>query len=98
MRFEHAHAQGIVQRLQTSLQGWAQSRLSPSSVVALEKTLSYPGDRGPKNKYFAIGKLKSLFLDFFKIEQELQKQTSRLDFLMKIHPSRGSELIRGAPS
>ena len=26
MRFEHAHAQGIIQRLQMSLQGWAQSR------------------------------------------------------------------------
>ena len=70
MRFEHAHAQGIVQRLQMSLQGWAQSRpgyrLSRSWLFRrVVSSISYPGNGGTENKYFAIGKLKSLFSDFF---------------------------------
>ena len=70
MRFEHAHAQAIVQRLQMPLQGWAQSRtgsrLSRSWLFLLVVSfISYPGNRGTKNIYFAIGKLKSLFSGFF---------------------------------
>jgi len=69
MRFEHAHGQGIVQRLQMSMPGWAQSRpgsrLSRSWLLRWWRALSYLGNRGTKNKYFAIRKLKSLFSDFF---------------------------------
>ena len=161
MRFEHAHAQGIIQRLQMSLQGWAKSRpgsrLSRSwlfrrvvSVVSFISSLrgrrkkgrgwrkgerekgiqsnpiessspfslppyplpptpfdacyagnfmSYPGNRGTENKYFAIRKLKSLFSDFFN---RTRNSETKFGFLIENPYLQGirtdSWKIRGAPS
>ena len=153
MRFEHAHAQGIIQRLQMSLQGWAQSR--PGSRLSrswlFRRVVSFISSlRGRRKKGRGWGKGErekgiqsnpiqsnppplfpflpipyplplstpatqaTLYLTLetvaqkinilrfenwnpyfriFLIEREIQKQS--LDFLMKIHTSRGSELIRG---
>ena len=158
MRFEHAHAQGIIQRLQMSLQGWAQSRpgsrLSRSwlfrRVVSFIRSLrgrrkkgrgwgegerekgiqsnpiqssspfslppyplpptpfdacyagyfiSYPGNRGTENKYFAIRKLKSLFSDFFNRTRNSETKFGFLNenpYLQGIRTD--SWKIRGAPS
>ena len=156
MRFEHAHAQGIIQRLQMSLQGWAQSRpgsrlsrswlfrrvvsliylacvagakrggggrrekgkgnpiqsnpiLLPFFPSSLSPTpfdacyagyfISYPGNRGTENKYFAIRKLKSLFSDFFNRTRNSETKFGFLNenpYLQGIRTD--SWKIRGAPS
>ena len=148
MRFEHAHAQGIIQRLQMSLQGWAQSRpgsrlsrswlfrrvagakrgggggrekgkresnpIQSSSPFSLPPYplpptpfdacysgyfISYPGNRGTENKYFAIRKLKSLFSDFFNRTRNSETKFGFLNenpYLQGIRTD--SWKIRGAPS
>ena len=48
--------------------GSVPARVPAQSIVALSpvvSSISYPGNGGTENKYFAIGKLKSLFSDFF---------------------------------
>ena len=63
-----------------SFAGWWALYLTPGTVARKINILRLEN----WNPYFRI----------FLIEQEIQKQTSYLDFLMKIHTSRGSELIR----
>ena len=75
-------------------------RLSPGSVdrgAGEPKLYLITGTVARKINILRLENWNPYFRIFFLIEQEIQKQTLRLNFLMKIHPSRGSELIRGAP-
>ena len=61
--------------------------------------ISYPGNRGTENKYFAIRKLKSLFSDFFNRTRNSETKFGFLNenpYLQGIRTD--SWKIRGAPS
>ena len=75
-------------------------RLSPGSVdrgAGEPKLYLIAGTVAQKINILRLENWNPYFWIFFLIEQEIQKQTLCLNFLMKIHPSRGSELIRGTP-
>ena len=84
-----------------SLQGWAQSRpgsrLSRSWLFRrVVGFISYPGNRGTENKYFAIGKLKSLFSDF--LNRTRNPETNFMFGFLNGNPSLQRIRLRGPSS